>query len=70
MSELEKELFVEPTGEQARAGINSWEAPRTGYEAFMQEENIPILSGIIGVENVRNIDPGRPATQRGASPLP
>ena len=56
MAELEKELFTGPTGEEDRAGIKHWEAPKTGYEQFMAEENIPIYGGIIGVDNVRNLE--------------
>ena len=56
MAELEKELFQEPTGESDRAGVKSWQAPKTGYELFMEEEGIPIYSGIIGVENIRNVE--------------
>src|SRR5665213_249498 len=56
MSELKKELFAEPTGEQNRAGLEGWEASKTAYEQFMDEENIPIYSGIIGVDNIRNLE--------------
>ena len=56
MAELEKELFAEPSAETDRAGLRSWEAPKTGYEQFMDEEGIPIYAGIIGVHNVRELD--------------
>lgn len=56
MAELDKELFSEPTGDADRAGLKSWEAPKTAYEEFMDEENIPIYSGIIGVDNIRNLE--------------
>src|SRR5665213_3025150 len=56
MAELEKELFAEPSAETDRAGLRSWEAPKTGYEQFMEEEEIPIYAGIIGVHDVRELD--------------
>lgn len=55
---LEKELFEEPGAETERAGLRSWQPPKSSYEEFMEEEEIPIYSHIIGVRDVRELDLG------------
>jgi len=58
MPELTDEHFTEPIGEENRAGVASWELPTLAYERFMLEEGIPILRGIIGVHDIREIELG------------
>lgn len=56
MSGSENELFQEPDSESARAGVQEWAAPKTAYEEYMEEEDIPIYRGIIGVHDIRELE--------------
>lgn len=57
MTDVAQELFQEPSAESQRAGIRSWEPPKPAYKRYMEEEGIPIVTGI-GVHNVRELDLG------------
>lgn len=57
MTEPEAELFKEPTGETDRAGLAAWEPPKLAYYEYMEEEGLPIYTGI-GVHDVRELDLG------------
>ncbi|MEX2598967.1 MAG: cupin domain-containing protein [Dehalococcoidia bacterium] len=46
--------FVEPTGEKSRAGLKTWKIPKTPYDIFMAEEDIPVYRGF-GVYDAREI---------------
>ncbi len=61
----ELQAFVEPTGEKQRAGVKSWKVPKTPYDAFMEEEGIPVYRGF-GVSDVREI-PKAPWKRMGGS---
>ncbi len=52
---MSAELFVEPTGEENRAGLTDGVANRSPYEKFMDSEEIPIYKGI-GFHNVRELE--------------
>jgi quercetin dioxygenase-like cupin family protein len=62
MSDEEKP-FIEPTGEQQRAGVRSWKVPKTPYDLFMEQEGIPIYRGL-GMGDVRDI-PRKPWKRMG-----
>jgi quercetin dioxygenase-like cupin family protein len=57
MASIDTQPFEEPSGEQERAGIRSWDKPKAAYEVFMEEEGIPVYTGI-GFNNVRELDLG------------
>lgn len=62
MAEQYKE-FVEPKGEDLRAGLRTWKIPDTYYDRFMDEEGIPVYRGI-GMYDLRDI-PRRPWKRMG-----
>ena len=57
------EDFAEVKGEQAHAGVKSWNVPKTPYDHFMEEEGIPIYRGL-GMGDVREI-PKKPWKRMG-----
>ena len=63
MSEDDVKAFVEPHGEQQRAGLRTWKVPKTPYDVFMEEEEIPVYRGL-GMADVREI-PRKPWKRMG-----
>jgi hypothetical protein len=57
MSDLDTELFAEPTGEGQRAGATAWQPHKLAYYQYMEEEGIPIHTGL-GVHDIRELELG------------
>lgn len=55
---MEAESFVEPVGNDRRAGIESWNRRPSQYRQFLHDEGIPVYEGI-GVRDVRDLSLGQ-----------
>jgi hypothetical protein len=57
MTDLDTELFAEPSSEGQRAGATAWQPHKLAYYQYMEEEGIPIHTGI-GVHDIRELELG------------